>query len=46
MAQCAAMERAGLITRQNGYPHLPVPSRAAYGAQVNRGKTVSRYGGA
>ena len=44
--QRAAMERAGMVNRQSGYPMSQYPSRAAYGAQVNRGRSAVRTGGA
>jgi len=42
MNQRAAMERAGMMTRQNGFPTSNYPSRAAYGASVNRGRAYNR----
>lgn len=42
MNQRASMERAGMMTREHGFPTSNYPSRAAYGASVNRGRTYSR----
>lgn len=41
MNQRAAMERAGMMSRQNGFPTANYPSRAAYGANVNRGRAAA-----